>query len=106
MKHKVNKMKIPIGDIALTKNEDSDPRKRKIGIVDELYYRRDDDICAAQLRLGKSFMQQPIQHLYPLELNCDIKREKEKDCSDQNEQLQGKCPEPRIKLDTELSRIF
>ena len=78
MKHKVKKMKTSIGDVVLIKNEDRNRRKWKIGIVDKLYYGKDNVICAVQLRLEKSFIQQPIQHLYPLELNCDIKREKEK----------------------------
>ena len=65
-------MKIFIEDVVLIKNEDRNRRKWKIGIVDKLYYRRDDLIRAVQLRLGKSFIQRLIQHLYPLELNCDI----------------------------------
>ena len=79
MEHKVKKMKISIGDVVLIKNEDRNRRKWKIGIIDKLYYGRDDVIRAVQLRSGKSFIQRPIQHLYPLELNCDIKREKEKE---------------------------
>ena len=81
MKHNVNKMKISIGDVVLIKNEDRYRKKWKIGIVDKLNNGRDDVIRAAQLRSGKSFIQLPIQHLYPLELNCDIKREKEKELS-------------------------
>ena len=78
MKHKIKKMKISIGDVVLIKNEDRNRRKWKIGIVDKLYYGRDDVIRAVQLRSGKSFIQRPIQHLYPLELNCDINHEKKK----------------------------
>ena len=78
MKHKVKKMKIFIEDVVLIKNEDRNRRKWKIGIVDKLYYGRDDVIPAVQLRSGKSFIQRPIQHLYSLELNCDINHEKEK----------------------------
>ena len=72
-------MKISIGDVVLIKNEDRNRRKWKIGIVDKLYYGRDDVIHVVQLKSGKSFIQRPIQDLYPLELNCDIKREKEKE---------------------------
>ena len=71
-------MKISIGDVVLIKNEDRNRRKWKIGIVDKLYYGRDDVIRAVQLRSGKSFIQRPIQHHYPLELNCDINHEKKK----------------------------
>ena len=72
-------MKIPIGDVVSIKNEDRHRRKWKIGIVDKLYYGKDNVICALQLRSGKSFMQPPIQHLSPLELNCDIKCKNEKE---------------------------
>ena len=78
MKHKAKKMKISIGDVVLIKNEDRNRRKWKIGIVDNLYYGRDDVIRAVQLRSGNSFIQRPIQYLYPLELNCDINHEKKK----------------------------
>ena len=78
MKHKVKKMKISIGVVVLIKNADRNRRKWKIGTVDKLCYGR-DVIRAVQLRSGKSFIQRPIQHLYPLELNCDINREKEKE---------------------------
>ena len=79
MEHKVKKMKISIGDVVLIKNEDRNRRKWKIDIVDKLYYGRDGVIRTVQLRSGKSFKQRPIQYFYPLELNCDIKREKEKE---------------------------
>ena len=79
MKHKVKKMKISIGDVVSIKNEDHNRRKWKIGIVDKLYYGRDNVIRAVPIRSGKSFIQRPIQHLYPLELNCDVKWEKEKE---------------------------
>ena len=79
MKHKAKKIKISIGDVVSIKNEDRHRRKWKIGIVDKLYYGKDDVICALQLRSGKSFIQPPIQHLSHLELNCDIKRKKEKE---------------------------
>ena len=72
-------MKVSIGDVVLIKNEDCNRRKWKIGIIDKLYYGRDDVIRTVQLRSRKSFIQQPIQHLCPLELNSDIKREKEKE---------------------------
>ena len=65
MKHKVKKIKISVGDVVLIKNEDRNRRKRKIGIVDKLYYGRDGVIRAVQLRSGKSFKQRPIQYFYP-----------------------------------------
>ena len=34
-------------------------------------WRRDGVIRAVKLRTGKSILERPIQHLYPLELSCD-----------------------------------
>ena len=42
------------------------------GIVHELYEGKDGLVNAVKLRAGKSFMERPVQHLYPLELSCDI----------------------------------
>ena len=60
MKHKPKKMKIPIVDVILIKNEDRNRRKWKIGIVDKLYYGKDNVNRAVQLRSGKSFINQSI----------------------------------------------
>ena len=53
-------MKISIGDVVLIKNEDRNRRKWKIGIVDKLYYGKDNVNRAVQLRSGKSFINQSI----------------------------------------------
>ena len=42
-----------------------------MGIVVELFAGRDGVIRADKLRAGKSFLERPVQHLYPLELSCD-----------------------------------
>ena len=127
IKHKVKKMKISIGDVVLIKIEDRNRRKWKIGLVDKLYYGRDDVIRAVQVRLEKSSMQKPIQHLFPLELNFDIKQEKEKWLNMEvplfrpkrtaaaivkiglkylmpSNQIGGECREARTKLHIDFSR--
>ena len=43
----------------------------KLGIVTKLIVGRDGETRAAQLRVGKSFLERAVQHLYPLELSCD-----------------------------------
>ena len=52
----------------------SDERNRgewPLGIVEQLYQGKDGVVRAVKLRAGKSFMERPVQHLYPLELSCD-----------------------------------
>ena len=41
-------------------------------IVQELHYGRDDVARAVRLRAGKSYLECPMQHPYPLNLTCDI----------------------------------
>ncbi len=53
--------------------------QEKIGVVDEMIKGKDDVARAVQLRVGKSFLERPIQHLYPLELSCDLKAKNQLD---------------------------
>ena len=45
---------------------------RKIGIVHQLLKGQDGFIRGVRLRAGKSYLERPIQCLYPLKLNCDV----------------------------------
>lgn len=45
---------------------------RKLGVVDTPIPGRDGVIRAVQLKVGKSFLERLMQHLYPLELTCDM----------------------------------
>ena len=55
----------------IIKSEDKNRGKWPLGIIQELYPGRDGVVRAARLRSGKSFLERPLQHLYPLELSCD-----------------------------------
>ena len=60
------------GDVIIIKGEEKNRRHWKLGIVAELITSRDDVIRGAKLRAGKSYLERPIQHLYPLELSSDM----------------------------------
>ena len=60
-----------VGDIDIIRSEDKNRGKWPLGIVDELFQGRDGKVRAVKLRVGKAFLERPIQHLYPLELACD-----------------------------------
>lgn len=62
---------LAVGDVVIVKFEDKNRGKWPLGIVVELFAGRDGVIRAAKLRAGKSFLERPVQHLYPLELSCD-----------------------------------
>ena len=69
-KHKGKPCTLSVGDIVIIKSEDKNRGKWPLGIIQELYPGRDGVVRAARLRSGKSFLERPLQHLYPLELSC------------------------------------
>ena len=72
--HKHNKQRqlsLSRGDVVIIKGE-KNCGHWKLGIVAELITSRDGVIRGAKLRAGKSYLERPIQHLYPLELSCDM----------------------------------
>ena len=71
MKSNERRMEIVIGDVVLIKGDDKHRGKWNIGIVEELYKGKDNVIRAAKLRSRKTYIERPIQFLYPLELSCD-----------------------------------
>jgi hypothetical protein len=53
------------GDVMLIKGDEKNRRLWKIGIVEQLIPGRDGVVRGVRLRAGKSFMERPIQFLYP-----------------------------------------
>ena len=62
------------GDVVLIKDDEKNRCKWKIGIVDKLIPGRDEIVRAVRLRAGKSYLERPIQFLYPMELHCEAKK--------------------------------
>ena len=62
---------INIGDVMLIKGEERNRAKWKIGIVTKLIRGRDEIVRGAILRAGKDHLERAVQHLYPMELQCD-----------------------------------
>ena len=56
--------------MVLIKGEEKNHAFWKTGIVTHLIQGRDNVVRAVRLRAGKSFIERPIQFLYPLELHC------------------------------------
>ena len=70
--HQTKMMNVKPGDVVIIKGDERNRGKWRMGIVDTLTPGRDGVIRAVRLRSGKSFLERPIQHLYPLELSCDM----------------------------------
>ena len=73
-----------VGDIVIIK-EDQKPRNvRKLAMVKQLITGRDGVVRAVKLKTGNGFLERAIQHLFPLELSCDVQN---------REQLNPEAPE-------------
>ena len=76
MKYKPLKKELKKGDIIIIKSDEKNRGKWKIGIVHWLFKGQDGVIWGVRLRAGKSYLEQPIRCLQPLELSCDVNPEK------------------------------
>lgn len=59
------------GDVVLIRSEEKNRGKWPLGVVVKLFNGRDGIVRGVKLRAGKTFLERPIQHLYPMELACD-----------------------------------
>ena len=81
MKNNQRHMKITIGDVILIKGDDKHRAKWNIGFVEDLYEGKDNVITALKLQSRKTYIERPIQFVFPLELSCDTwKRQKTTKC--------------------------
>ena len=58
----------------LIKGEEKNRSKWKMGIVTSLITGRDGEVRGATLRAGRAYLERGVEHLYPMELHCDIER--------------------------------
>ena len=60
-----------VGEVVIIRGDEKNRNHWKLGIVQEFIKGKDGIIRGAKLRAGKSCLERPVQHLYPLELSCD-----------------------------------
>ena len=60
-----------VGDVVIIKSVERNRNCWPLGIIEELIIGRDQVVRDAKLRVGKSVLERPVQHLYPLEQLCD-----------------------------------
>ena len=70
-KHKRSTFTVKKGDVVIIQSDERNRGKWPLGIVEELYKGRDGNVRAVKLHAGKSYLEQPVNHLYPLEMSCD-----------------------------------
>ena len=73
LKHKGNSIHPTEGDVVIIKSEEKNCAQWKLGVVIDVITGRDGVVPGAKLRTPKSVIERPVQHLYPLELSCDMK---------------------------------
>ena len=64
-------MTLAKGDVVIIKGKEKNRGFWKLGIVKELITGRDRIFRGAKLRAGRSYLERPVQQLYPMELSCD-----------------------------------
>ena len=55
----------------LVRSDSKNQGKWPIAVVQQIYPGRDGHISAVKLRTSKGVIERPVQHLYPLELQCE-----------------------------------
>ena len=71
LKHGNKQSPLAVGDVVIVKSPERNRNSWPLGIVQRLIVGRDGVVRGARLRTGRSYIERPVQHLYPLELSCD-----------------------------------
>ena len=56
----------------MIKVEERNKAQWNIGIITDVYPGEDGKVRAVRPRAGKTYLEKVVQHLYPLEMSCDI----------------------------------
>ena len=62
-------------DVVLIQGDQKNRGRWNIGIVMKLNNGRNGAVRSARIKCGKSMLERAIQHLYPMELFCDLTTE-------------------------------
>ena len=69
--HKTANHKVKVGDAVIVRTDNKNRSKWPLVVVQQFFPGRDGYTCAVQLRTTKGVIERPVQHLYPLELQCE-----------------------------------
>ena len=72
--HKTSKQQIKIGDAVIVRTDDKNRGKWPMAIVMKLFPGSDGRTRGVQLKTKNGIIERPVQHLYPLELQCDLEK--------------------------------
>ena len=100
MQHSSRAVNINVGDAVMIKDESKKRRRWKIGIISELFQGKDDQIQGARVKTPRSYLDRPIELLYPLELHCNRCKIKSKQHESDKKKLNVEAKEFRPKKTT------
>ena len=69
--HKTANHKIKVGDAVIVRTDNKNRGKWPLAVVQQIFPGRDGYTRAVQLRTTKGVIERPVQHLCPLELQCE-----------------------------------
>ena len=72
LKQKERGPEVKVREVVVIKEDERNKAQWKLGIITEPYPGRYGKVVAVIFRDGKSYLERAIQHLYPLEVSCDI----------------------------------
>ena len=72
--HKTSKQQIKIGDAVIVCTTDKNRGKWPMAFVVKLFPGSDGRTRGVQLKTKNGTIERPVQHLYPLELQCDLEK--------------------------------
>ena len=61
-----------IGEVVIIHSDERNKGKWTLGIITDVFPGPDNIIRAVRVKTSKSYLERTVQHLYPLELNCDV----------------------------------
>ncbi|XP_044178766.1 uncharacterized protein LOC122960562 [Acropora millepora] len=73
LKHKGDSTYPAEGEVVTIKSDEKNRARWKMGVVIDVITGQDGVVRGAKLRTPKSVIERPVQHLYPLELSCDMR---------------------------------
>ena len=76
--------------MVIVRADESNRGRWLLGLITDLFEGRDGVVCAAKLCAAKSFLERPVQHLFPLELACDNPVQTQ-NTPDPNPELRSSC---------------
>jgi hypothetical protein len=77
MAHKASKFRPKPGDVVLVRSDNKNRGKWPIAIVEETYPGKDNVVRAVRLKTPNGTLERAVQHLYPMELHCDVEKKQQ-----------------------------